>query len=242
MTWEPRNRVDDDDNNNDDDDHKSTDGKELGTYQDKSVRAVQLIGPMQVKLDVRNARQFTPDATSKTNVLIDIIDGKDSGTGSSEDGDRPQQRLDLLGQRTESEWSESRADSGPESPEPYERPLHPAYQHLPARAPPGSTPASAKPRIWSLADMASKDGDAPAPPSASAFYQSAAAAAVRLAHPYARPELYRGLYPPAHPALLEYSRSLALAGATSGPTSTPPAPSPSSSTSSLAEPPLQPRA
>lgn len=186
--------------------------------------------------------------TSWTNVRIGILDGKDSGTGSSEDGERPQQRLDLLGQRTESEWSESRADSGPESPEPYERPLHPAYQHLPARAPPGSTPASVKPRIWSLADMASKDGDAPTPPSASAFYQSAAAAAAaaRLAHPYARPDLYRGLYPPAHPAdvaLLEYSRSLALAGAGGGPASAPPAPSPSSSsTSSLAEPPAQPRA
>ncbi|VVC99796.1 unnamed protein product [Leptidea sinapis] len=169
--------------------------------------------------------------------------GKDSGTGSSEDGERPQQRLDLLGQRAESEWSESRADSGPESPEPYERPIHPAFQHLPSRAPPGSTPASAKPRIWSLADMASKEGEAPAPPaSASAFYQSAAAAAAaRLAHPY-RPELYRGLYPPTHPAdmaLLEYSRSLALAA----PAPAPPAPSPSSSsTSSLAEPPPPPRA
>ncbi|CAB3226019.1 unnamed protein product [Arctia plantaginis] len=173
----------------------------------------------------------------------DGLDGKDSGTGSSEDGDRPQQRLDMLGQRTESEWSESRADSGPESPEPYERPIHPAYQHLPSRAPPGSTPASAKPRIWSLADMASKEGEAPAPPSsASAFYQTAAAAAAaRLAHPYSRPELYRGLYPPTHPAdaLLEYSRSLAMAA----PAPAPPAPSPSSSsTSSLAEPPPPPRA
>lgn len=200
-------------------------------------------------LDVRNAR-FSYCVTPKSNVGIAILDGKDSGTGSSEDGDRPRQRLDLLGQRTESEWSESRADSGPESPEPYERPLHPAYQHLPARAPPGITPASVKPRIWSLADMASKDGDTPAPPSASAFYQTAAAAAAaaRLAHPYARPELYRGLYPPAHPAdvaLLEYSRSLALAGAGGGghPASAPPAPSPSSSsTSSLAEPPAPPRA
>ncbi|XP_063838146.1 iroquois-class homeodomain protein IRX-3 isoform X1 [Ostrinia nubilalis] len=185
------------------------------------------------------------DDDHKSNDGKDALDGKDSGTGSSEDGDRPQQRLDLLGQRTESEWSESRADSGPESPEPYERPIHPAYQHLPSRAPPGSTPASAKPRIWSLADMASKDGETPTPPtSASAFYQSAAAAAAaaRLAHPYSRPELYRGLYHPTHPAdvaLLEYSRSLAL----SAPAPAPPAPSPSSSsTSSLAEPPPPPRA
>lgn len=88
--------------------------------------------------------------------------------------------------------------------------------------------------------MASKDGESPTTPSsASAFYQSAAAAAAaaRLAHPYGRADLYRGLYPPATPAnvaLLEYSRSLALAA----PAPAQPAPSPSSSsTSSLAEPP-----
>lgn len=224
MTWEPRNRVDDDDNNNDDDDHKSNDGKDaLGKFCTRS-----------------SCYDHKGICNHRDNNGGIILDGKDSGTGSSEDGDRPQQRLDLLGQRTESEWSESRADSGPESPEPYERPLHPAYQHLPSRAPPGSTPASAKPRIWSLADMASKEGESPAPPSsASAFYQSAAA---RLVNPYGRPELYRSLYPPTHPAdvaLLEYSRSLALAA----PASAPPAPSPSSSsTSSLAEQPPPPRA
>ncbi|XP_046734460.1 iroquois-class homeodomain protein IRX-6 [Diprion similis] len=166
MTWEPRNRVEDEDNNNEDDDsgRKSVDEK-------------------------------------------DRLDSKDSGTGSSEDGERPAHRLDMLhgssgvsgglqGGRAESEWSESRADSGPDSPEClYDQreprhPLqlqHPAYlssahgrllqhpspestspsgHHLPA-----STSASsqgpggpAKPRIWSLADMASKDGDQQSPP------------------------------------------------------------------------------
>lgn len=243
MTWEPRNRVDDDDNNNDDDDHKSNDGKDaLGMYLSYlSINKTNLIlykGNFEKFISLTSFGHFFTK-------YYGILDGKDSGTGSSEDGDRPQQRLDLLGPRTESEWSESRADSGPESPEPYERPLHPAYQHLPSRAPPGSTPASAKPRIWSLADMASKDGEAPAAPAAaaSAFYQTAAAAAAaRLAHPYGRPDLYRGLYPPAHAAdvaLLEYSRSLALAA----PAPAPPAPSPSSSsTSSLAEPPPSSRA
>ncbi|XP_031782177.1 iroquois-class homeodomain protein IRX-3 isoform X2 [Nasonia vitripennis] len=187
MTWEPRNRVEDEDNNNDDDDsgRKSVDEK-------------------------------------------DRLDSKDSGTGSSEDGDRgtsDRHRLDLLhgggvggpggAGRAESEWSESRADSGPDSPEclydqrePPSRHHHPTLQlqHHPAfmaaaaaasphhharlmqRHPspentspgahhlhhpgviPSSTSTSAttasattKPRIWSLADMASKDGDQPSP-------------------------------------------------------------------------------
>uniref|UniRef100_A0A8D9A1Z8 Homeobox protein araucan n=1 Tax=Cacopsylla melanoneura TaxID=428564 RepID=A0A8D9A1Z8_9HEMI len=144
MTWEPRNRVEDEDNNNDDhsDGRKSADPK-------------------------------------------DHLDSKDSGTGSSEDGDRPpNHRLDLLDRDrpggvgdTGSEWSESRPDSGPDSPEClFERPqhfLHPAYHglhHPHARfqsSPPPSHGAGAttspvnvnKPRIWSLADMASKEND-----------------------------------------------------------------------------------
>ncbi|XP_044587249.1 iroquois-class homeodomain protein IRX-6 isoform X2 [Cotesia glomerata] len=166
MTWEPRNRVEDEDNNNDDDDsgRKSVDDK-------------------------------------------DRLDSKDSGTGSSEDGERPTNRLDLLHPSTgsglqsriqESEWSESRADSGPDSPEclydqrePPRHPLqlqHPAYLaahnrllrhpspestsptgpiHLPtstSTSSANSTENSTKPRIWSLADMASKDADSPIPP------------------------------------------------------------------------------
>lgn len=134
-----------------------------------------------------------------------VPDSKDSGTGSSEDGERPAHRMDLLHGtsggsggaqgRTESEWSESRADSGPDSPEClYDQreprhPLqlqHPAYlssphgrllrhpspestspssHHLPASssAPSSGTGVNAKPRIWSLADMASKDGDQQSP-------------------------------------------------------------------------------
>lgn len=95
--------------------------------------------------------------------------------------------------RAESEWSESRADSGPDSPEClYDQreprhPLqlqHPAYltpnhgrllrhpspestspssqhHHLPPSTSASSTGSAVttKPRIWSLADMASKDGD-----------------------------------------------------------------------------------
>lgn len=98
--------------------------------------------------------------------------------------------------KAESEWSESRADSGPDSPEclfDQREPRHPMQLQHPAylassrllRHPspeatspgshhiPPSTSASStgsaitKPRIWSLADMASKDGDHPSPNSAS---------------------------------------------------------------------------
>ncbi|XP_063987333.1 Iroquois homeobox protein 6a isoform X2 [Diachasmimorpha longicaudata] len=164
MTWEPRNRVEDEDNNNEDDDsgRKSVDEK-------------------------------------------DRLDSKDSGTGSSEDGERPAHRLDLLHSsggasgglpgRTESEWSESRADSGPDSPEclfDQREPRHPLQLQHPAylaathgrllshpspestspggvgcgtsHVPPSTSASSTgsgptKPRIWSLADMASKDGE-----------------------------------------------------------------------------------
>ena len=114
--------------------------------------------------------------------------------------------MDLLGTsagstgvqgRTESEWSESRADSGPDSPEclyDQREPRHPLQLQHPAylasshgrllrhpspestppsshHLPPTTTTASStgsgvvttKPRIWSLADMASKDGDQQSP-------------------------------------------------------------------------------
>ncbi|KAK9499809.1 hypothetical protein O3M35_002779 [Rhynocoris fuscipes] len=83
----------------------------------------------------------------------DNLDSKDSGTASSEDGDRGSHRLDFdrsgsagngnHGGDTGSEWSESR----PDSPECLF--LAPPYQRF-------SSPPS-KPRIWSLADMANKD-------------------------------------------------------------------------------------
>ncbi|KAK6628933.1 hypothetical protein RUM43_002750 [Polyplax serrata] len=186
MTWEPRNRVEEEDNNNEESGRKSADnGKD-------------------------------PDS-------------KDSGTGSSEDGERPNHRLELLdrpcgaGGDTASEWSESRADSGPDSPEClFERQqqlLHPAYQHLQhpsnrLHVPSSSSPSGpAKPRIWSLADMASKESDIhPSPTTTSAFYATAAGKLISplsrgglppLSVPpgsYPRPpphEFYRSLYGPA---------------------------------------------
>ncbi|VEN49175.1 unnamed protein product, partial [Callosobruchus maculatus] len=142
----------------------------------------------------------------------DVLDSKDSGTASSEDGDRPPHPR-LTGADTASEWSESRPDSGPDSPEIYERPPHPAF--LPPRSsgspPQLSASVTSKPRIWSLADMASKESDGPPHTSpASTLYSTAAGRLVpslgsRLpppglhTTPYARPhDFYRSLYTPQH--------------------------------------------
>lgn len=122
------------------------------------------------------------------------------------------------------DWNESRNGSGPNSPDIYDRsgphPPHPlfhpsAIHHLRPPHPSGSPPnpnqtasgntnsnATSKPRIWSLADMASKDES----PSNGNPYQSspgkilsplAARGLHPLHHPYIRPELYRSFYPSA---------------------------------------------
>ncbi|XP_075228930.1 iroquois-class homeodomain protein mirror [Lycorma delicatula] len=113
----------------------------------------------------------------------DNIDSKDSGTGSSEDGDRPpHHRLELV-ERGGSEWSDR--SSRPESPECLQHFLLPNYQSSPPTAP-GSSSA-VKPRIWSLADMASKETD------------RSVVAAGRLMSPLMHPaaaNYYRGFYPP----------------------------------------------
>ncbi|XP_044734459.1 homeobox protein caupolican [Chrysoperla carnea] len=185
----------------------------------------------------------------------DILDSKDSGTASSEDGDRPP--------RGGSEWSGSR----PDSPElMYDRPPH----HHPAFLPPQGTspprlsaPTSAgtgKPRIWSLADMASKESESSPQTVGSAFYSTAASRLVpppgftaRLPPPgmppYVRPhDFYRSIYgaapggstgPPDVALLESYTRSLGAAATSSGGPPHPfqiqlgpSAPSPSASSSS----------
>ncbi|XP_050300713.1 homeobox protein caupolican [Anthonomus grandis grandis] len=138
----------------------------------------------------------------------DILDSKDSGTASSEDGDR--QPHSRLAPDTPSEWSESRPDSGPDSPEIYERPPHPAF--LPPRSS-GSPPqisqsVPTKPRIWSLADMASKEStDGSTGSSPGGMYASRLMGPLTSSRlpppglhtaPYARPhDFYRSLYGPA---------------------------------------------
>lgn len=176
----------------------------------------------------------------------------DSGTGSSEDGDRPS-RMDMLDRPSGNhvDWNESRNGSGPNSPDIYDRPgahhLHPPHplfhpshmHHLRPPHPTGSPPnpnqttsstnsnAISKPRIWSLADMASKESkdDSPSANSANLYHSSAGKIISPLAarglhplhHPYMRPELYRNFYGPtsAHDAAIleSYQRTF---GATLG--------------------------
>uniref|UniRef100_A0ABD2W2V8 Homeobox domain-containing protein n=1 Tax=Trichogramma kaykai TaxID=54128 RepID=A0ABD2W2V8_9HYME len=247
MTWEPRNRVEDEDNNNDDDDsgRKSVDDK-------------------------------------------DRLDSKDSGTGSSEDGERgpsASHRLDLIhgssgpgglgsGRHDFDSWNESRPASSPGSPEclydrdrPPHHPLqfanhpgllaasagqqqrghphHPHHHpllrhHSPERTSPGGHPlppstshsaggggivatpgsnSSSKPRIWSLADMASKDGDAQS--------ASAMAAAAVLSSPYANSNNVGKIFSPLasrlpphhplHPAQMHAAAAAAAAASGGGP-------------------------
>uniref|UniRef100_A0A1B6E4I8 Homeobox domain-containing protein n=1 Tax=Clastoptera arizonana TaxID=38151 RepID=A0A1B6E4I8_9HEMI len=143
----------------------------------------------------------------------DNLDSKDSGTGESEDGDRGgHQRLDLLdrpGADGSSEWSGSR----PDSPECLQHFLHPAYHSSPPPTAPGSSGAP-KPRIWSLADMASKE------PDRGRLVSPLARSGLHPLHPASyRHDFYRSFYPHlptpgADAAILDsYSRSFA-AGST----------------------------
>lgn len=153
----------------------------------------------------------------------------DSGTGSSEDGDRPSQ-IDLMdGPSVQNEWGESRNGSGPDSPDIYDRsgPLFQAgtMNNLRTETNPNQTPCgstnpniSNKPRIWSLADMASKENKNEGSSTTNTFYSSsgkfhsplAARGLHNLHHPYIRPDIYRNFYSLPHDAsLLEtYQRTL----------------------------------
>lgn len=128
------------------------------------------------------------------------------------------------------DWNESRNGSGPNSPDIYDRPglphphplFHPAALHHlrpphPTSSPPNpnqtttgnpNTNSISKPRIWSLADMASKESkDEPSNlssnpgnpyhPSSGKILSPLAARGIHpLHHPYMRPELYRNFYGP----------------------------------------------
>lgn len=128
------------------------------------------------------------------------------------------------------DWNESRNGSGPNSPDIYDRPglphphplFHPAALHHlrpphsnsstpnPAQTAAGNTNQNSisKPRIWSLADMASKETkDEPSNLSSNTgnpYHSSsgkilsplAARGLHPLHHPYMRPELYRNFYGP----------------------------------------------
>lgn len=142
------------------------------------------------------------------NVVAVVADSKDSGTGESEDGDRDR-RDQLLDRPPSSEYSGSR----PGSPECLQHFLHPAYHPSALPPAPGSS-QPAKTKIWSLADMASKE------PDRGRLVSPLARGGLHpLHHPSYPHDFYRSFYPhlPApssDPALLEsYSRQFA-AGST----------------------------
>jgi len=127
----------------------------------------------------------------------------------------------------QSDWNESRNGSGPNSPDIYDRPglhpphplFHPAALHhlrppLQTGSPTNQTtsgntePNANKPKIWSVAAMASKENNKDesngTSNSASIYHSSpgkilsplAARGLHPLHHPYIRPELYRNFYGP----------------------------------------------
>lgn len=270
MTWEPRNRVEDDDVNLDDDDHKSNDDKDLlgrwsfDSFYSKTKNWIagaswaQSVAQSPDAQDELRQEALLALVCSARNSQFSrfLTDSKDSGTGSSEDGDRPS-HIDLLDRsHGPSDWNGSRNGSGPNSPDiMYNDPrtgqpphplLHPAHfpHHLRppmGGAPPDSnhntTPNPNKPRIWSLADMASKDGGKDDPPTSGPGGYPAGSSpgkmisplAARgfhsLHHPYMRPDLYRNFYgsaaahlsDPHNVALLEsYQRQLGAMAANGG--------------------------
>lgn len=146
-----------------------------------------------------------------------------------------------------SDWNGSRNGSGPNSPDIYDRsglpppglpghhPLfHPSLQHIrppqPSGSPPNQTPTgntnpnANKPRIWSLADMASKENkEEPSnlsthpvnnpyhgSPPGKIMSPLAARGLHPIHHPYLRPELYRNFYGPTAAQLASNPHEAAL--------------------------------
>lgn len=156
------------------------------------------------------------------------LDSKDSGTVSSEEGDMNQHKMQRLNEsRPGSTSPDIRAPGGGSYPL-----YHPAslYYRQPVdmkHTPGGSTNHSlnSKPRIWSLADMASKEEKQPAdtkhaPPSATlpGLYPSSAGKIIsplpsRMPYaPFFKPDMskdiYRNFNPPHLPVRHEYGAFL----------------------------------
>ncbi|XP_017016427.1 iroquois-class homeodomain protein IRX-6 isoform X1 [Drosophila kikkawai] len=220
MTWEPRNRVDDDDANIDDDDDKNTEDNDL--------------------LDAKDSGVGSTDDKDRSGRLGDMLADRPGESNNSEWSEsRP-------GSPNGSPDLYDRPGSMPPGAHPL---FHPAALHHHFRPPAGSPPdiaayhhhqqqllqqhqqaqqnslqtavgGTAKPRIWSLADMASKDSKesssgakdnlaAELPPTHPGFYGhpgqqpspgkilSPLAARIPNYSPYVRPDLYRGFYGPA---------------------------------------------
>ncbi|XP_068158517.1 iroquois-class homeodomain protein IRX-6 isoform X1 [Drosophila tropicalis] len=216
MTWEPRNRVDDDEANIDDDDDKNTEDNDL--------------------LDAKDSGLGSNEDKDRSGRLGDMLTERPGESNNSEWSESrpgsPNGSPDLF----------DRPGSMPPGTHPL---FHPAALHHHFRPPAGSPPdiaayhhhqqqllqqhqqsqqtsvgGTSKPRIWSLADMASKDSKEPVtmpkdstaselPQSHPGFYahpsqhsspgkiMSPLAARIPNYAPYVRPDLYRGFYGPA---------------------------------------------
>ncbi|KAL9906824.1 iroquois-class homeodomain protein IRX-6 isoform X2 [Glossina fuscipes] len=216
MTWEPRNRVDDDDANLDDDDHKSTDDNDLldsglGSNEDKDHR---ILGERPGE---SNNSEWSGSRPGSPNGSPDLYDRP----GLMPGGGHPMFHPATL------QHFRPPAGSPPDIAAYHHHQQQLLQHHQQAQqqalnsAASGSTSASlaVKPRIWSLADMASKDAaketnkDSPPgsdlPTAHPAFYGhpgqhpgagkilSPLAARIPNYAPYVRPDLYRGFYGPA---------------------------------------------
>ncbi|TMW51678.1 hypothetical protein DOY81_003244 [Sarcophaga bullata] len=207
MTWEPRNRVDDDDCNLDDDDHKNAKDSGLGSNEDKDHRM-----PGEGNSEWSGSRPGSPNGSP------DLYDRP----GMMPGGGHPLFHPAALHHFRPPAGSPPDIAAYHHHQQQLLQQHHQAQQNsLHAAGGAVSTTASlaAKPRIWSLADMASKDankeGNKDSPPGNDlpathpAFYGhpgqhpspgkilSPLAARIPNYSPYVRPDLYRGFYGPA---------------------------------------------
>uniref|UniRef100_A0A1A9WD55 Homeobox domain-containing protein n=1 Tax=Glossina brevipalpis TaxID=37001 RepID=A0A1A9WD55_9MUSC len=219
MTWEPRNRVDDDDANLDDDDHKSTDDNDLldakdsglGSNEDKDHR---MLGERPGE---SNNSEWSGSRPGSPNGSPDLYDRP----GVMPGGGHPMFHPAALHHFRPPAGSPPDIAAYHHHQQQLLQHHQQAQQQVLNSAASGSTSASlaVKPRIWSLADMASKDAaketnkDSPPgsdlPPTHPAFYGhpgqhpgpgkilSPLAARIPNYAPYVRPDLYRGFYGPA---------------------------------------------
>ncbi|XP_030375257.1 iroquois-class homeodomain protein IRX-2 [Scaptodrosophila lebanonensis] len=230
MTWEPRNRVDDDDANIDDDDDKNTEDNDLldakdsglGSNEDKD-RSGRLGDMLTDRPGESNNSEWSESRPGSPNGSPDLYDRP----GGMPPGAHP-----LFHPAALHHHFRPPAGSPPDIAAYHHHQQQLLQQHHQAQqnslqTPVGATGASmtAKPRIWSLADMASKDGKESAPkenspgsdlpPTHPAFYghpsqhpspgKILSPLAARLPHPYVRPDLYRGFYGPAAAAAAHLS-------------------------------------
>ncbi|XP_017480973.1 PREDICTED: homeobox protein araucan, partial [Rhagoletis zephyria] len=196
MTWEPRNRVDDDDANMDDDDHKSTDDNDLLDAKDSGLGSnddkdrSNRLGDLGDRPGESNNSEWSGSRPGSPNGSPDLYDRP----GGMPGGGHP-----LFHPAALHHHFRPPAGSPPDIAAYHHHQQQLLHQHQQAQQNSlqsasgvggGSTSASlaVKPRIWSLADMASKDGKDSSPKDSPPGSMGLAGASL-------------GELPPTHPAL-----------------------------------------